>query len=275
MVPDGSVAPTSAHTRARRRSSPEGPGFIGSHLAELLLGRRLGGLRARRRLDGVAREHRAPAGEPELPPRHRVGPLAFGAQRARAQVRRRLPPRGCGRRPADRRAAGPHADDEHPGHRDGPRVLRPLRKARSRRLDVGGLRRPSRGEAPPRVGAPRLRADDGSPLGVRRLQGGRRVPRARLPRRATARLRDRPPLQHRRATPDGPVRHGHPAVRGQRARRRVRSRSTATGHRPAASATCRTRSGRSRASWTSARSPARSSTSARRTESRSSSSPSA
>ena len=36
-------------------------------------------------------------------------------------------------------------------------------------------------------------------LGLRRLEGDGRVPRARLPRRARPRLRDRPALQHRRA----------------------------------------------------------------------------
>ena len=91
-----------------------------------------------------------------------------------------------------------------------------------------------------------LRADDRAPLGVRRVEGARRVPRARLPPGARPRLRDRPPLQHGRPAAERAVRHGHPALRVGGARRPRRSRSTATARRRAASATCRTRSARSR-----------------------------
>ena len=56
-------------------------------------------------------------------------------------------------------------------------------------------------------------------LGVRRLEGDRRVPRARLPPGARARLRDRAAVQHRRPAPERPVRDGHPALRAERALR--------------------------------------------------------
>ena len=64
-----------------------------------------------------------------------------------------------------------------------------------------------------------LRADDRAALGVRGVEGDRRVPRARVPPGARARLRDRPPLQHRRPAPERAVRHGHPALRRGGARR--------------------------------------------------------
>ena len=85
--------------------------------------RGLGGLGARRPLDGVARQRRAPERPPGVPSRRRVRPLANGRQRAREQVRRRLPPRRGGRRPPDRRAAGAHDRDEPRGLRDRARPL--------------------------------------------------------------------------------------------------------------------------------------------------------
>ena len=136
---------------------------------------------------------------PGLPPRRRLRAARRGRQRARAQVRRRLPPGRGGRRAADRRAARAHARHEPRRNRDRARPLQPLRQARARRVDLRGLRRPPRG-APARGGrAPDLRADHGSALGVCRLEGDGRVPRARLPPGARPRLRDRPALQHRRA----------------------------------------------------------------------------
>ena len=112
-------------------------------------------------------------------------------------------------------------DDEHPRHRDGARVLRPLRQAGPHRVHVRGLRRPPRREAAARGRAAHLWPDNRSPLGVRRLEGDRRVPRARLPRRARPRLRDRAPLQHGRPSADRAVRDGHSAVCRERPCRRV------------------------------------------------------
>ena len=54
----------------------------------------------------------------------------------------------------------------------------------------------TRGGAPARGRAADLRPTTSPPLGVRRLEGERRVPRARLARGARARLRDRAALQH-------------------------------------------------------------------------------
>ena len=83
-----------------------------------------------------------------------------------------------------------------------------------------------------------LRPDHAEALAVRRLEGDGRVPRARLPPGARARLRDRAALQHRRPAPERPVRDGDPALRPQARSPASRSRSTATGRRRARSATC-------------------------------------
>ena len=94
-----------------------------------------------------------------------------GRQRARLQVRRRLPPGRGGRRAADRRAAGADAGDEPARNRDRARALPPLRQARAHRVDLGGLRRPPRGAAARRDRPADLRPDHAEALGVRRLEG--------------------------------------------------------------------------------------------------------
>ena len=262
--------------RKRKALITGGAGFIGSHLAELLLADGWEVYALDDVSTGLARQHRAPAGEPELPPRRRVRSLARRRQRARAQMRRRLPPRGGGRRAADRRAAGPHAYDEHPAEPRrcsstaagfGKRVLiASTSEVYGDHRDEKPLHEPSRRD---------VRAHDGPPLGVRRLEGGRRVPAL-----AYHDERDLDCVIVRLFNTVGPRQTGQygmviPRFVGKRARRTAPSRSTATARRPAASATCTTRSARSRGSWTHARSPARSSTLARRTGSRSSTSPSA
>ena len=249
MIPEDGIVSSLDPARKRKALITGGAGFIGSHLSELLLA---DGWEVYA-LDDVSTgslENIAHLLEnPQLPPRRRVRSLACSRERVGPQVRRRVPPRRRGRRPPDRRAARPHAHDEHPRDRDGARVLHPVRQAGSRRLYVRGLRRPSRREAVARVVAAHVRPHYGEPLGVRRLEGRRRVPHARLPRRARPGRRDRPPLQHRRATSVRAVRNGHSAVRRERSSRIGRSRSTATGRRRGASATCRMRFGRSRGSW--------------------------
>ena len=202
--------------------------------------RRLGGLRARRPLDRVDREHRPPCRPRRLPPGRRQRARARRRQRARAQVRRRLPPRRRRRGAADRRGARPHDRHEHPGHRDRARPLQPLRQARPDRVHERGLRRPPRAAPAARDRPPDLRPDDTAALGVRRLEGDGRVPRARLRPRARPQLRHRAPVQHGRPAPDRDVRHGHPELRRARAHRARRSRSTARASRPAASATSAT-----------------------------------
>ena len=108
-----------------RRSSPAGPGFIGSHLSELLLadGWEVFVLDdvSTGSLDNVAHLR-------DRPDYHLVVDSVLspgGRQRARAQVRRRLPPRGGRRRAPDRRAAGAHDGHQRPGHRDRARLLQP------------------------------------------------------------------------------------------------------------------------------------------------------
>ena len=223
-----------------------GAGFIGSHLCESLLDRRLGGLRARRPLDRLARQRRPPARALGLPPRRRLGALLDRRERARLQVRRRLPPGRGGRRAPDRRAARAHAPDERAAgprsssstaHRFGKRVL----LASTSEVYGDHRDRTPLPEDARRIYGPTTAA----PLGLRRLEGDGRAARARLPPGARPRLRDRPPLQHRRPAPERPVRDGHPALRRARARRASRSRSTATARRRAASATSPTPCARS------------------------------
>ena len=89
-------------------------------------------------------------------------------------------------------------------------LLQRVRQARARRVDVRGLRRPARAGAAVGGEPPHVRPDDRAPLGVRRVEGARRVPRARVSPGARARLRDRAAVQHRRAAAERPVRHGDP-----------------------------------------------------------------
>ena len=65
-----------------------------------------------------------------------------------------------------------------------------------------------------------LGPDDEEPLELRVLEGDRRVPGAGVPPRVWAPRHHRPLLQHDRPPPDGPVRHGGPAIRPPGARRR-------------------------------------------------------
>ena len=182
--------------------------------------RRLGGLRAGRPFDLVHAECRSPEGALGLPSRRRLGALSVRPQRARVQVRRRLPSRRGRRREADRRAPGAHARHERPGHGDGSRVLQPLRQARADRVHLGGVRRSPRAATARRGGATALRPHDGAPVGVRRFQGDGRVPGVGLPPGAGPRLRHRPALQHRRAEAERAVRHGDPTLCRARARGR-------------------------------------------------------
>ena len=127
------------------------------------------------------------------------------------------------------------------------RQLQPVREAGADRVDVGGVRRPPRREAARGGRAADLRPDDGSPVGVRGLEGDGRVSRARVPPGARPRLRDRPSFQHGRPAPERPVRDGCSALYPAAPLPDGRWRSTETGRRRAASATCRTRSALSRA----------------------------
>ena len=237
--------------------------------------RGLGGLRARRPLDRLARERRAPA-------RPRRTSTSSSTRCCSSSVvnelvytlRRRLPPRRRGRRAADRRAAGAHARHEPPAarrscsstaHRFGKRVLI------ASTSEVYGDHREER----PLAEDDRrdLRADDAAALGVRRLEGDGRVPRARATTRSAASTAS----SSRLFNTVGPRQSGQygmvdPALRRAGARRTSRSRSTATGRRRAASATSQDTI-RALAGLMDARAPrARSTTSARRSGSRSSSS---
>ena len=74
-------------------------------------------------------------------------------------------------------------------------------------------------------------------LGVRRLEGDGRVPRARLPPGARPRLRHRAPVQHRRPAAERPSTGWSCPASCERRSRASRSRSTATARRRGASAT--------------------------------------
>ena len=153
-------------TGSRKALITGGAGFIGSHLAELLLadGWEVFALDdlSTGSIENIAhlRDRRG------LPPRRRLGALAGRRQRARPQVRRRLPPRRRRRRAADRRAAGPHARHERAGHRDRARVLQPLRQARPRSPRRSEVYGDHREEQPLAEDARRdLRPDDAAALG--------------------------------------------------------------------------------------------------------------
>ena len=158
------------------------------------------------------------------------------------------------------------------GHGGRPRALQPLRQAGSHRVDVRGVRGPPRRETPGGDRAAGLRPDDAAPLGVRGLEGDGRVPGPGLPSGGRPRLRHRAALQHRRPATDRPVRDGRASLRGARARGRaargVRRRQAdevllpRRGHDPRPA----------RADGDTTR-PARSTTWARRSRSRSSTSP--
>jgi len=202
---------------------------------------------ARRPLDRLVRERRTPTRHERF---HLVVDTMLSrtvCERAREQGRCRVPTRRGGRPQTHRRGARPHDRHESRRLRDRPRPLRAFRQARAHGVDVRGLRRPF---APPSR-CTRMR---GASTGRRRrsaalrgLEGDGRVPRARVPAGAEPRVRHRPALQHRGAAPERPVRHGRRAVRAGGGRRRAARDPTATATRRARSATCRTRSARSRA----------------------------
>ena len=179
---------------------------------------RRGGVRPRRPVHGLGAERRAPARPAGLPSRRRLGAQVVGRERARASLRRGLPPGGRGRRAPHRRGARAHARDEHPGNGERPRPLQPLRQARAGRVHVGGVRRPSRAGGARRGEPAHVRPDDRPPLGVRGVEGVGRVPGARVPPGARARLRHRAAVQHRGTAAKRSVRHGHPPLRHVRAR---------------------------------------------------------
>ena len=182
--------------------------------------RRLGGLRARRPLDRLEQNVAHLRDRPRLPPRRRLGALdqavvselvhkcdvvyhlaaAVGVRLIVEQPVRTLVTN----------VQGTETVLEY-CNRFGKRVLV------ASTSEVYGDHREEQPLA--RGRAPDLRPDDREALGVRRLEGDGRVPRARLPPGARPRLRDRAALQHRRPAPERPVRDGHPALRAERASR--------------------------------------------------------
>jgi UDP-glucose 4-epimerase len=98
------------------------------------------------------------------------------------------------------------------GYGGGTEARQQEEEAGRHRVDVGGVREEQRRPVPRGV---RTRAwpDDETPLGLCVQQGDRRVSRARLLEGAQAPDHHRAVLQHRRATPDGTIRHGDPQLR--------------------------------------------------------------
>ena len=220
-----------------------GAGFIGSHLCRAAARSWRGGLGPRRPLARAHSQRRADSRD--RPDFHLVVdsvPEPRRRQRARPQVRRRLPPRRRRRRAPDRRAARAH--DGHEPRRarrscsstaTGSASACSSRRARRSTATTARRRRSRR-----TTGASTGR--HGAPLAVRGLEGDGRVPRARLPPGARARLRHRPPLQHRRAAPVAGSTEWSSRASSSALSPASRSRSTATARRRARSATCRTRS---------------------------------
>ena len=189
-----------------------GAGFIGSHLAEALARRRASRVGARRPVDGLDSEHRAPEGAPVVPVHGRQRRQRAAAGRAHRRLRRRVPPGGRRRREADRRGAGPHDRDQRARHRSGAEARQQEEEARRDRVDLRGLRQ-EHGRALPRGRGPRARPDAEASLGVRVQQGDRRVPRAGVLEREEAAGHHHALLQHRRTAADRPLRHGDPELR--------------------------------------------------------------
>ena len=221
-----------------------GAGFIGSHLVDALCRARPGCVRPRRPLDRPAREPEAPARPRALPPGGRLGAAPRGGQRAGAQVRPGLPPGRRGGRAADRGAPGAHDHHQHPGTETVLETGGPLRQALllASTSEVYGDHRATR--AAVRGRPPRVRPDHRQPLGLRGLEGGRRVPGPGLAPGAGPRRGRGPPVQHGRAAPDRPLRHGRAAASCSARWPASRSRCTTTAARRAASATSTTACGR-------------------------------
>ena len=218
-----------------------GAGFIGSHLADELLAR---GDRVHvlddlstGSMDNIA---------------HLKGHEGFdytidSAARSRGRGAggrggRRLPPGGRGRRRAGRGEPRPRDRDQRPLHR-GPARSGEKKKTGARRLDQRGLRE-ERGAAIHRGRRSRSGIDHTGALGLRLLEGGRRVPRDRLLAGAGPADGGGPAVQHGRTQADRPLRHGRPPP-GEAGARGSPSRSTATATSAAASATSGTWSSRS------------------------------
>ena len=226
-----------------------GAGFIGSHLSELLLADGWEVLAlddlSTCSIENVAHLRTASG----LPPRRRLGALAVGRQRARPQVRRRLPPRRRGRRSPDRRAARAHAGDERAGDRDRPRVLQQVRQAGAR------SRRRRRCTATTATRQPLDESDARAiygPTTARRWAYADSKAMDEFLALAYHQERGLDCVIARLFNTVGPRQSGQygmvdPALRRSTRSPASRSRSTATARRRAASATCRTRSGRCRA----------------------------
>ena len=204
-----------------------GAGFIGSHLADELLKRGHEVFVVDDLSTGSIENIKHLKGKHRLQLRHRHLRERAGDGRAGRQLRPHLSPGRGGGREADRRVAGAHHRDQRPPHRGDVDPGQQEEAAHPGRLDQRGLRqeRPVPVPRGRRSGAGRHRQ---GPLVLRLLQGHRRVPGHRLLEGAQAADGGRPPVQHRRAAPDRPVRHGHPQLRppgaGRRAHHRLRRR---------------------------------------------------
>ena len=221
-----------------------GAGFIGSHLCDALLGAGPRGPRARRPLDGQHRQHPPPQG----PARRST---TRSTRRRTRQVVAELVDEAdvvfhlaaaVGRR-ADRREPGPHDRDQRPLHRGRAGPGQQEEEAGADRLDERGLRQERRAPVPrgrrPRRSAP---TDAGRwayacSKAIDEFLALAYWKERKLPDRRRA------AVQHRRAAPDRPLRHGRPALRRARRSPASRSPSTATARSAAASATSATSCG--------------------------------
>ena len=195
-----------------------GAGFVGSHLADALLaaGHEVTAFDnlSTGSIDNI--EHLK--AHPRF--RYTIESVAERAAAGRADrpLRRRLPPGRGGRREEDRGRAGAHDREQRARHRGRAAPRQQEEAAGGGGVDVGGLRQERR-RAVPRGRRPGDGPDLEAPLGLRLQQGDRRVPGARLLEGKEAAGDRHPALQHRRAAPDRPVRHGDPDVRPPGARR--------------------------------------------------------
>ena len=169
----------------------------------------------------------------------------------------------------------PGADprDQRARHGGGAEGRRQEAADRGGGVDLRGVRQERRG-AVPRGRRHRARPDGQAPVGVRVQQGARRVPGAGLLEGEAAPGHHRALLQHRRPAADGALRDGRAELRAAGAGRASPSPCSATARRPGASPTWATSSARSPRSSLAKRRTATSTTSATRRRSRSAAWPS-
>ncbi len=210
-----------------------GAGFIGSHLVERLL--ELG--HEVTILDDLSTGNRDNleriAAHPQVRAARRLDHRPDRAGRGRPRCRHHLSPGRRRRREAGGRRPGADDRDEHLSDRDAVAFGRAGEAAVLSGVDERSLRQESEGPLD-RRGRPVPRADVAAALGVRLLEGHRRISGAGLSPQVQPEGRGRSIFQRRRSATSRALRNGHSAIRRPGARTADRSSFTTTAVRSAA-----------------------------------------